>query len=227
MTKVDTAAERRTKRALISDEPLVVVEAPAGCGKTHIASNYARWLVSTKIRTNVLILTHTHAACDVFRLRTKDINRSITINTFDGFISQICTVYHQSLALPKDVSKWARDTVGGFDELGRAALRLLHASPAVLQAISSRYPFILCDEHQDSSQYQNGIVLALHNAGSLVRIFGDPMQEIYGKGALQRTARKNQWGALLGIRKTRPSPQVGLWMPRTRNVDFGGTRTSK
>jgi DNA helicase-2/ATP-dependent DNA helicase PcrA len=197
MTRVDTAAERCAKKALISDEPLVVIEAPAGCGKTHIASNYAAWLVSTKTRKNVLILTHTHAACDVFRMRTRGVSSSVTISTFDGFITQICTAYHQSLTLPKDVSKWARDTVGGFEELGRAALRLLHTSPGLLQAISFRYPFILCDEHQDSNPYQNGIVLALQSAGSMLRIFGDPMQEIYGKGKIQRTERKNQWGALL------------------------------
>jgi len=197
MTRVDTAAERRAKKALISGEPLVVVEAPAGCGKTHIASNYAAWLVRTKARTNILILTHTHAACDVFRMRTRDVSSAVTISTFDGFISQICTAYHQSLKLPKDVSKWARDTVGGFEELGRAALSLLQASPALLQAISLRYPFVLCDEHQDSNPYQNGIVLALQNAGTMVRIFGDPMQEIYGKGEIERTARKDQWSALL------------------------------
>jgi len=229
MIRADTVAERRAKKALISAEPLVVVEAPAGCGKTHIAANYASWLVSTKTRTNVMILTHTHAACDVFRMRTRAVSGSVTISTFDGFISQICTAYHQSLALPKDVSKWARDTVGGFEVLGRAALRLLHASPAVLQAISCRYPFILCDEHQDSNPYQNGIIKALQNAGSMVRIFGDPMQEIYGKGKTQRTARKDQWNELLESagasekldhphRWDKGCPELGNWILEAREL---------
>lgn len=233
MTRVDTAAERSAKKALISDEPLVVVEAPAGCGKTHIAANYAAWLVSTKARTHVLILTHTHAACDVFRTRTKGISGKVTISTFDGFISQICTAYHQSLKLPKDVPKWARDTVGGFEELGRAALALLHASPGILQAVSYRYPFILCDEHQDSNPFQNGIVLALQNAGSMVRIFGDPMQEIYGKGKIQRTARKSQWRALLAAagasekldhprRWDTGCPELGAWILQARELLMNG-----
>lgn len=233
MTMGDTEAERRAKKALISDESLVIVEAPAGCGKTHIASNYAAWLVSTKPRNHVLILTHTHAACDVFRTRTKAVGGSVTISTFDGFISQICAAYHQSLTLPKDVSKWARETAGGFEELGCAALGLLHASPAVLQAIAARYPFILCDEHQDSNSYQNGIVLALRSAGSKVRIFGDPMQEIYGKGDKQRGERKNQWNALLNTagasekldhphRWDSGCPELGTWILEAREHLRGG-----
>lgn len=229
MTKADTAAERRAKKALISDESLVIVEAPAGCGKTHIASNYAAWLVTKNPRNKVLILTHTHAACDVFRTRTRLVSGSITISTFDGFISQICAAYHQSLTLPKDVSRWARETAGGFEELGCAALRLLHASPSLLQAISFRYPFILCDEHQDSNPYQNGIVLALQNSGSKVRIFGDPMQEIYGKGNKQRTERKSQWGVLLASagasekldhphRWDSGCPELGNWILEAREL---------
>src|SRR5581483_12178783 len=51
--------------ALRSDAKLVVVEAPAGCGKTHQGADYARDVAATS-NHRPLILTHTHAACSVF-----------------------------------------------------------------------------------------------------------------------------------------------------------------
>ena len=46
--------------------PLVVVEAPAGCDKTHQGD-----VVSASRNDRLLILTHTLAACSVFADRTK------------------------------------------------------------------------------------------------------------------------------------------------------------
>ena len=48
--------------ALRSDAPLVLVEAPAGCGKTHQGADYARDVAAGQT-DRLLILTHTHAAC--------------------------------------------------------------------------------------------------------------------------------------------------------------------
>ena len=56
--------------ALRSDAPLVVVEAPAGCGKTHQGADYARHVAADR-SSRLLILTHTHAACSVFAERTR------------------------------------------------------------------------------------------------------------------------------------------------------------
>lgn len=52
--------------ALRSTAKLVVVEAPAGCGKTYQGGNYARDIAGEIGDGRVLILTHTHAACGVF-----------------------------------------------------------------------------------------------------------------------------------------------------------------
>jgi len=62
----------------------------------------------------------------------------------------------------------------------RTAAFLEH-QPMVARALARQYPVIICDEHQDSSAHQHATVLAIHRCGSLLRIFGDPLQKIYGE----------------------------------------------
>src|SRR5262249_18283289 len=59
------------RAALRSDAALVVIESPAGCGKTHQGADYAREVAAASGSDRLLILTHTHAACSVFSDRTK------------------------------------------------------------------------------------------------------------------------------------------------------------
>ena len=49
-------------------------------------------------------------------------------------------------------------------------------------ALADRYPVVIGDEHQDSSADQDAVMMSLHHAGSYLRVFGDPMQRIYGEG---------------------------------------------
>lgn len=94
--------------ALRSDARLVVIEAPAGCGKTFQAAEYAREAASAvRQGQRILILTHTHAACSVFTARTKGAGPRVQIGTIDSLIVQIATAYHHVLDLPFDVSAWA------------------------------------------------------------------------------------------------------------------------
>ena len=74
--------------ALRSAAPLVVIEAPAGCGKTHQGAAYARD-VAQGTRDRLLIITHTHAACGVFADRTAGLGRHVEIRTIDSLIAQI------------------------------------------------------------------------------------------------------------------------------------------
>ena len=60
------------RAALRSDKRLVVIEAPAGCGKTHQGADYAREIANAG-NGRLLILTHTHAACSVFAERTRGV----------------------------------------------------------------------------------------------------------------------------------------------------------
>lgn len=179
--------------ALRSSAPLVVVEAPAGCGKTFQGADYAREIAGKIGDGRVLILTHTHAACDVFASKTRGIGGRVDIRTIDSLIGQIAATYHRPLGLPADTGTWARTQKDGYAELASKASRLLRASPMIARSLTQRYPIVICDEHQDSSADQHAVVMALYERGASIRIFGDPMQRIYGsknKAAIEADNRR-------------------------------------
>lgn len=167
--------------ALRSSVPLVVVEAPAGCGKTYQGADYAREIAGRNGDGRVLILTHTHAACDVFASNTRGVGGRVDIRTIDSLIGQVAAAYHRSLGLPADTGTWARTQKDGYADLATKTARLLGASPMIVRSLTQRYPVIICDEHQDASADQHAVVMALHKSGASIRIFGDPMQRIYAK----------------------------------------------
>jgi DNA helicase-2/ATP-dependent DNA helicase PcrA len=184
---------------LRSNSPLVLIEASAGCGKTYQGADYAKHIAGTMGRGRLLILTHTHAACGVFADRTKNVGTGVVaIKTIDALIAQIATVYHKPLGLPASLSSWAWQNGGaGFDIMAAKVAAFLAVQPMVVKALARRYPVIICDEHQDSTADQNSVVMALHKGGALLRIFGDPMQRIYGQKT-DKAARADQqrWEAL-------------------------------
>lgn len=216
--------------ALRSEAPLIVVEAPAGCGKTYQAAEYTHWLASNGHQWQVLILTHTHAACDVFRGRTKEVQRRLHITTIDGLVAQIASMYHLALGLPPDAAAWARSQPSGdgFEKLAQKASELLSASQAVRSTLAARYPVILCDEHQDTNAWQHHIVMSLHNAGAKLRVFADPVQAIYVKKQ-ERSAHNQRWETLCkqanaveeldyAHRWTHGSPELGQWVLAARKA---------
>ncbi len=190
MTDEDVAA------LLDSTEPLVVVEAPAGCGKTYQGSNFARRSAQQSSRGRTLILTHTHSACAQFAKQTRTAFSRVEIKTIDSLVVQIAAMYHKALDLPPDVSAWARQQDKGFEELGSRVASLLAAKRMIPTALADRYPVIVADEHQDSSAQQHGIIMVLHAAGARLRVFGDPMQAIYGRGKNAAATSRAQWETL-------------------------------
>ena len=183
--------------ALRSDAPLVVIEAPAGCGKTFQAADYARWLGRQQPGQRALVLTHTHAACDVFRDRATE-SKHLHVCTFDGFITNLASIYHRALGLPQDVGRWALEHPNGFETLGERVCQLLTNSRAIRTAIVARYPVVVCDEHQDTNVAQDRIALQILDAGAKLRIFGDPRQAIFGRTNPERAAQQARWASLRG-----------------------------
>src|SRR3569623_1807328 len=187
--------------ALRSTARLVVIEAPAGCGKTYQAAQYALEAARAIQYGRVLILTHTHAACDVFASRTRESRSYVEIRTIDSLIGLIASAYHLALGLPAETGTWARTRPKGYEELASKVARLVRASPIVARSIALRFPIIICDEHQDASPHQNTVILAFFEAGAMLRIFADPMQRIFGgkkKAELESeiTAQQQQWAEL-------------------------------
>jgi DNA helicase-2/ATP-dependent DNA helicase PcrA len=215
---------------LDSSAPLVAIEAPAGCGKTFQGAGYARRAASGLDRGQVLILTHTHAACSVFAKETRESARKVEIKTIDSLIVQIAAAYHKSLNLPADPAVWARQNPSdGFSVIASRVSKLLASNPMICAALAERYPVLIGDEHQDSSADQHAIMMTLFRAGARLRVFGDPMQRIYGKRTQAAIdADRSRWeelkqagafGELENPHRWKDgSPNLGLWILQARHA---------
>ena len=222
--------------ALRSDAPLVVIEAPAGCGKTHQGADYAKDVVSKANSDCLLVLTHTHSACSVFSDRAiGNIRKRMDIRTIDSFIGAIAGAYHSGLALPADTASWIRQTNDGHSLIAIKVAALLHNRPMIAASLVSRHPVIICDEHQDSSGDQHAVVMALLRQGARVRLFGDPMQKIFKDKTLPGAAPSQQWEdvvAAANVYEALDTPhrwknaclQLGLWTLKARESLKSGGR---
>ena len=114
----------RVRAELRSNLRFVVVEAPAGTGKTHEAALLA---LDERDRlpggSEVLLLAHTNAAIDEFRARVSN-GRGIRVSTFDGFLLDVLAVHTTAAGLPDPLRQphAARGSAKFF--LDKAALHL-------------------------------------------------------------------------------------------------------
>lgn len=169
--------------ALRSEARLVVIEAPAGCGKTHQGAEYANDMATAGGPGRPLILTHTHAACSVFAERTRGCGTRVDIRTIDSLIGQIAAAYHAGLGLPADIAAWVRARDDGHSQLASKVAALVSRHEMIAGAVARRHPVVICDEHQDTSTDQHRVVAAVHEKGAALRVFADPMQRIFGDRA--------------------------------------------
>ena len=153
------------KAALRSKSRLVVVEAPAGCGKTFAGAAYACDASAGIEPGRVVILTHTHAACDAFATNTRGHGRNLDIRTIDSLIAEIAAAYHVSLGIPLDVSNSVRNAPNRYLQIAEKVAKLLLESPIISRSLAVRYPVVICDEHQDANEFQEALILALHDPG--------------------------------------------------------------
>ena len=189
-------SDESVRSVLRSDAALVVVEAPAGCGKTHQGADYAKDIASADGSCRPLILTHTHAACSVFAKRTRQTKARVEIRTIDSLIGQIAAAYHVGLGLPPDIAAWVRGRNNGHAELASTVAALLKRHPMIAAAVARRHPVVICDEHQDSSGDQHGVVMAIHHHGSALRVFSDPLQRIFDERTPGGTFAPCDWDTL-------------------------------
>jgi hypothetical protein len=220
-------SDASVRAALRSDVPLVVVEAPAGCGKTTQGAEYAREVAAEEGAGKLLILTHTHAACSVFSDRTIKVGRGIEIRTIDGLIGRIASAYHSGLGLPSDIPAWIRQRNDGHVDLAVQVAALLNRYPMIAASIVQRHPLVICDEHQDSSGDQHAVVMALLNRGARVRVFADPMQKIFKEKTAVGGCAPCDWNELSSQAQAREQldvphrwstgcPLLGQWTLKAR-----------
>ena len=188
-------SDETVRAALRSELPLVMVEAPAGCGKTHQGADYACELTTSR-PDRLLILTHTHAACSVFADRTRGSGQRVEIRTIDSLIMHIATAYHAGLRFPADVATWARRTPDGYAHLALKVAALLRQHPMIASTLARRFPTVICDEHQDCTGDQHALGMALLDQGARLRVFADPLQCIYRRTPLRGASPACDWSTL-------------------------------
>lgn len=226
MTQMKQVEDAEVARYLRSDTPLVVVEAPAGCGKTHQGSQYAVD-ASRAGRGRVLVLTHTHAAANEFIARAENAAAAVDVRTLDSLVVEIADAYHAYLGLPDDVGKWAARRPDGFAEVAQRVAQLLDAAVGPGRALARRYPVVVFDEHQDTSDAQSALLNAVLRVGARVRVFGDPMQIIYPEADVE--TEWTRWRELCARADRRTvlktphrwatkNPQLGEWILDAREA---------
>jgi hypothetical protein len=219
-------SDESVRNALRSDASLVVIEAPAGCGKTHQGADYVGDLIADS-SNRVLILTHTHAACSVFAERARGVDSRVEIRTIDSLISEIATAYHAGIGLPEDPTVWVRQREDGQAELATKVARLLRRYPMIASSLATRYATIICDEHQDSSGDQHAIVMAFHERGANLRLFADLVQKIFKEKRSVGASAAYSWDVLMGQagaaeeldfphRWANGCPRLGEWTMKAR-----------
>ena len=123
----------------------------------------------------------------MFADRTKGAGDRIEIRTIDSIIAHIATAYHHGLGLPADTAGWVRQRKNGHEQLASKVAALIVRYPMIAASTPAlRYPVVICDEHQDSSGDQHAVARTLLDRGAKLRIFGDPMQNIFSGQHVRR-----------------------------------------
>jgi superfamily I DNA/RNA helicase len=158
---------------------VVGVEAGAGAGKTHNACIFALEIAdSLPTWQQVLFLSHTNAARNVFRERIGTATRNIHIRTLDAFVLEVLSPYATLFNLPDPLRPPLKPPGSWFADACKKCRTLLRKKQMIAEAIVARFPVVIADEHQDASIHQHEILMELNKAGARVRCFGDALQAI-------------------------------------------------
>jgi AAA domain/UvrD-like helicase C-terminal domain len=215
------------RHALRSDHRNVLVEAPAGCGKTFEAAELAAELgVQLPDGAEVLLLAHTNAAVQEFTRRIRGTGARVRATTIDAFCVDLLTPYSVPLGLPTPFRRSVGLGAGRmpFEDLAPHAVNLLARCPPIATMLAYRYPFVILDEHQDANLNQHEVVRSFRQIGQCrVRVFGDPMQAIYetqiaGAVRWDRLAEEAQAVVSLTIpQRWSAEPALGEWILNARS----------
>ncbi len=213
------------RAALRSNARVVLVEAPAGCGKTHEAASLgAEVSRDLPAGRSVLLLAHTNAAVREFKTRASQLGARVVASTIDAFALEIAAPYAKALGLSHPLRPGATEGSTPFGEIVEKACELLRRSPSIAGLIAHRHPMLVLDEHQDASTSQH-LLLAelLKTKRTIARIFADPMQAIYGFGGSlvdwdDVIAQADTHTALDSPQRWIDQPELGDWLLQARGA---------
>lgn len=225
-----TAALRQLLR---SEARRVLIEAPAGCGKTHEAASLAMDAVGQlSVGQKILLLAHTNAAKEEFTRRTKSAGGRIEVSTIDSMSARILGPYASAFGLPTPLERNIGPRGEGvpFRDLALKTVELFARAPTIARLEGAKFPLIIGDEHQDADANQHSVLMRLADAGGgRLRLFGDPMQGIFEVGdAVPWSELKEQVDACGRLdvpkrwRMTRETRLLGEWILEVRAALEGG-----
>ncbi len=166
-----------------------------------------------------MVLAHTNAAVEELAKRTSDLRYLVKITTLDALSLQLISPYAEAFNLPVPIRPGDGSGRVPYARLSLHAAELLRRCPIVACMLAAMYPIIILDEHQDASENQHAIAMALRSAGSLVRAFGDPMQAIFGEDTISWDdvcSDADQCAELAIAHRWRDDPALGEWILRAR-----------
>ena len=184
----------RQRAAAASRAPITLVIGGAGTGKTTAAL----WAARTTLEepdaepwARALFLTFSRTAVEQISARSHrvgELEDRIEISTFHSFAMRILRAFGayagRGRELPRIQSEAQRKLFGTdpdlltYDELVPAALDILWSSRRLRELAARRWPVVICDEFQDTSDDQWELLTLLGETARLV-LLGDPHQMIY------------------------------------------------
>ena len=141
------------------------VIAPAGCGKTHMITNFAN-----NYQRKILILTHTNAGVDVINSRIT--NDTVKVNTIASFMEKYVKHFKGIHNIEIDYSYNKR-----FKKIYEAFLSILKCE-IIKKILVYNYDIVFVDEYQDCTISQHNAICEMSKILP-IKIFGDPMQSIF------------------------------------------------
>jgi len=153
------------------------VEAPAGCGKTHLLTD---GLTRHGQEKPILLLTHTNAGVAALRKRLTHARvdpKRYRLGTIDGWAMRLISSFPLRAGHNPAILSAQRPD---YSAIRDAAVRLLLGGN-VGDVIAASYARLWVDEYQDCSIRQHAIIQAA-SAFLPSCVVGDPLQAIFGFG---------------------------------------------
>lgn len=206
-------------KAILDEVGTMLVLGGPGSGKTTISLVKSKQLIAhLEDEQEVLFLSFSRAAVRQVLIRCKDVlssaeRKRIAAKTYHAFCLELLRAHGRLLTgkqtqiaypAPTSVRKralgecWAAEEkrladvegVYTFDQFARSATRLLGEAEAVVELLASRYPVIILDEFQDTSDDQWALVQELAKRSRLL-VLADPDQRIFDYDDRVNPARLN------------------------------------